>query len=626
VESFAKPTLEECKAWRDTLDGEWGKLDSLMQESEDLYFQNFEIETHNEVEPVKTGSAPADADDAIDALSPQDLQIQVRPSRDKDKYKEQAETLTRWAKAITANWRRRRDPLRTLASDQVIRGLAVARIMLDRSRLPRDKDHDGWNITRRGQCPIVFQRRNPRHVRWRTDDEGNLLAVTESYQTTALEAKLAFGAYRAIETALKGKDPNDPVDVADIWVGDYRCLLVNDRPMFAGEGATGKHKGVLPHTYPTIPYVIAPFRELGFDDPDQRYRGLFFNTTQLYKMESNAVTMHLNMMRFNAYRTWIGWTADGHDIQMIPGTVEPIAKHRGEYLEAPNGPSTPPEVLQTAGMFSQLIQRNSVSGTGGETRSAEQVWALQGIRQAKLTSAGGSLSALWWEAMVLATWIADDMFGEPLILPVPGKDRNGVFLKEVRITPEIIDGYYEGFEVAFGRRLDPALLEQWKTLSMLAGNSFLPLDQAWLIGGVTDTPREFERALMRQAMERIPWMVEIGAANWAKEYFEPDSWQVRAIDNKLEESQGTGNQQKGSPGVPQGGQMEPTSGAMSQQPPPQGSPYPGPSGGSGGGGGGAPNSGGFGGQAGRNLNVPRMRRGGGRGMGGPPQPGGPTIG
>jgi hypothetical protein len=308
VESFAKPTLEECKAWRDTLDGEWGKLDSLMQESEDLYFQNFEIETHNEVEPVKTGSAPADADDAIDALSPQDLQIQVRPSRDKDKYKEQAETLTRWAKAITANWRRRRDPLRTLASDQVIRGLAVARVMLDRSRLPRDKDHDGWNITRRGQCPIVFQRRNPRHVRWRTDDEGNLLAVTESYQTTALEAKLAFGAYRAIETALKGKDPNDPVDVADIWVGDYRCLLVNDTPMFAGEGATGKHKGVLPHTYPTIPYVIAPFRELGFDDPDQRYRGLFFNTTQLYKMESNAVTMHLNMMRYNAYRTWIGWT------------------------------------------------------------------------------------------------------------------------------------------------------------------------------------------------------------------------------------------------------------------------------------------------------------------------------
>jgi hypothetical protein len=234
-------------------------------------------------------------------------------------------------------------------------------------------------------------------------------------------------------------------------------------------------------------------------------------------------------------------------------------------------------------MFSQLIQRNSVSGTGGETRSAEQVWALQGVRQAKLTAAGGSLSALWWEAMVLATWIADDMFGEPLILPVPGKDRNGVFLKEVRITPEIIDGYYEGFEVAFGRRLDPALLEQWKTLSMLAGNSFLPLDQAWLIGGVTDTPREFERALMRQAMERIPWMVEIGAANWAKEYFEPDSWQVRAIDNKLEESQGTGNQQKGSPGVPQGGQMEPTSGAMAQQPPPQGSPYPAPSGGSGGG-------------------------------------------
>src|SRR6185295_8919757 len=122
-------------------------------------------------------------------------------------------------------------------------------------------------------------------------------------------------------------------------------------------------------------------------------------------------------------------------------------------------------------------------------------------------------------------------------------------------------------------------------------------------------------------MERIPWMVEIGAANWAKQYFESDSWQVRAIDNKLEQSQGTGNQQHGAPGVPQGGQMEPTAGAMSQPPPPTGSPYP-PAGG----GGGAPNSRGFGGQAGQQMRPPKMRRGGGRGIGGPPQPSGPMIG
>jgi len=622
VAQFDKPTLEECKAWNDTLNGEWGKLDRLMDESEKLYFQDFDVETHSDAEPVRTGSAPADADDAVDALSPQDLQIQCRPVRDKDKYNDQAETLTRFAKAITATWRRRRDPLRVLAADQVIRGIAVARVMLDRNRLPRSREHDGWAVNRRGQCPVVFQRRNPRHVRWRTDDEGNLLAVTESYETTALEAKLAFGSYKGIETALKGKDPNDPISVADVWVGDYRCLMVNDEPMFDAD-TRGKYKGVLPHTYPTIPYVIAPFRELGFDDPDQRYRGLFFNTVQLYKMESAAVTMHLQMMRLNAWRTWIGWvTEPDREIKMTPGTVEMINKLRGEYLEAPNGPSTPPEVLQTAGMFNQLIQRNSVSGTGGETRSAEQVWALQGVRQAKLTAAGGSLAALWWESLVLATWIIDEMFDDSLILPLPGKNRDGIYLGEVRISPDIIDGYYEGYEVAFGRRLDPALLEQWKTLSVLAGNSFLPLEHAWLMGGVTDTPREFERALMRQAMERIPWMVEIGAANWAKQFFEEDAWQIRAIDNKLEQSQGAGNQQKGSPGVPQGGQMEPTSGGMSQPPPATGSPYPAP----GGGGGGGRPSGSFGGQAGRNLNIPRMRRGGGRGTGGPPQAAGPTIG
>src|SRR5579872_6072447 len=71
------PTFQQMLEWRDLLQSDWGasaadgtSLDDQVQAEEDLYFQRFAITAPDQQYAVRTGSAPADADAAIDALTP----------------------------------------------------------------------------------------------------------------------------------------------------------------------------------------------------------------------------------------------------------------------------------------------------------------------------------------------------------------------------------------------------------------------------------------------------------------------------------------------------------------------------------------------------------------------------
>ena len=80
-----QPTWEEVVYWRDHLVSRWGELDNAMEDEEDLYFQSFDVESPGGRLAVKTGSAPADADAAIDSLVPPDISVRVRPARARQK-------------------------------------------------------------------------------------------------------------------------------------------------------------------------------------------------------------------------------------------------------------------------------------------------------------------------------------------------------------------------------------------------------------------------------------------------------------------------------------------------------------------------------------------------------------
>jgi hypothetical protein len=581
------PTYEEVLYWRDHLVSEWGDLDEAMEDEEDLYFQTFDVESPGGRLAVKTGSAPADADAAIDSLVPPDISVRVRPARARQKYRNQADKLSRFGKALLHAWRKQKDVLRQIPTDMVIRRVGVFRVMVDRSLWPRKPEgleargpapeqeegesddefadrlgaweeadpEEIWEVRHRRKNPIVFQRRDPRVVRWREADDGELLVVVEHYQTSKTEAMHAFERYEDTSYILRGKLPDELVWVDDVWIGRYRCLILDDHPLF-GVGGTGPYRGIAEHGYPELPYVIAPFRELTFEDMERHYRGMLTNASGLYPIESNVLTMQVWMLAINAWRTYLGWTKDGRQLEIRPGQYIPIDQRIGEYLTMLEGKPVPDELLQTTSVVDQYIQRNGVAQgprSAEGTRSAQQLWAIQSMRTLKIESAKDALVRAITRALELAAMELEVCLQDRLTLPVPGKDRNGEDLGEVTIRPEDVDGYWDGWEVSLGRRLDPAILEQWKALQALQANKWIPHRTSIELSGATDNPQEWLDELVREAVDALPFVIEQVGLERVKNWFGEDSERFIALSQKLLEQQ----QQQRSPMQPGGGTQQP---------------------------------------------------------------------
>ncbi len=588
-----KPTLNEIKAWSARLDGEFGGLQTDQQWEDSVYNERWDMSVRENTAAVRTGSAPADLDSAVDSLTPSDLLIRVRPARNHKKYRDQADKLQKFAMALWHTWRSDKDRIRMAAFNMCLRRLAVGRVLIDETLWPispfdddlamgegesdegyaeRVEDWDSkrlqWEAKYRRRNPILLELRDPRTVRWREDaTTGELLIVCEKYQTSVLEARRAFGGYAATKKALFNKEDSDRIWVSDVWYGRYRCLLLDDEPLFPG--GDGEYKGVVEHPYSTIPYVIAPYREVPADDPSEKYRGMLTNAAGLYPIEAESVTMAIEIMRWFAWPGYIGHTNDGRDINFIPGQYNDIAKDRGEYLERVQGESFPPQLLDMASTMSALTQKNTVANTPMTgARSAQQLMAMNSEREKKLDAPRQSLQRFVARCTMLAAMELEQNLGGTLILPVPGHDRDGNDFGEVVIKPSDVDGYYEGFEINFSRRLDPAVLEVNKELMGMAQNNYISQRKALELGALVDNPQEELDELLDQATERQPWMVELLALKRAELYYGEDSWQYEIALQKFKEAHmpQQGPPGGGGPPAPPGGMGLPQMAAKPMQP------------------------------------------------------------
>lgn len=273
---LGQPTLQEIRQWRDELVGVWGlggntSISGSVAREEQLYFQAFDdYVTHwNGSKIIKTGSAPSDAEGAMDALIPSSIQVRCRPARRTETYRKLAEKRLRFAQGLLHSWRTPKDLLSLVVADQVVRRVGVGRVLWDQRLWPEHPDdwkamtaaeRTAWDIRHRNRSPITFEVRNPRYVGWHDLQDGTLLAVCEHYPVAAPEARVLFGRYPQARRILASyTSPGATVDVDDVWVGEYRCLMLANEPLFVGGmfGSTrGAHAGVVKSLYPEIPYVI----------------------------------------------------------------------------------------------------------------------------------------------------------------------------------------------------------------------------------------------------------------------------------------------------------------------------------------------------------------------------------
>lgn len=559
----ARPTLEEIRNWVSVLSNEWGpstvgdsypylsSMDVAIEREEATYFDQYALLAPVPELAVRTGSAASDANSAIDSIMPKAILVKVKPARDRDKYKQQARKLQYFGAAALAQWRRKKDVINALAADMVIRRVAIMRVMFDDRLWPAyqgpvpaagesDDDYVDWVVTHRRKFPIILERRDPRFVRWREYD-GDIAALVESYTTTAFEARLAWSNYPEVLRITKGMEPNESVLIHEVWVGQYRCILVNDEPIYPvnQKGKDRVSQGVAKHEYPCIPYLIAPFRELPFDAPVKRYRGMLSDSVSLYQNEAQTLSMNQHMLAINAWRTYIHWTKDGRKLRIIPGEAIPIDKRVGEYIEMLQGQPVPPELLTFVDVISHFLSRNSISGgpkTADATRSATQLWAVQAQRQMKIEGGISNLERALERALGLAVMIMETIIKEPVTLPVPGVDHEGNDLGEVTVKPEDINGYWDAFKVIFNRRLDPALLEQAKTLQVFQANKWMGKKTSWELSGLTDSPQEWEDELMLDGIDDLPFFKELLGLKKIEAEFGQDSDEYQLLFQKIQES------------------------------------------------------------------------------------------
>jgi hypothetical protein len=552
-EGDEKPDEWEFRNWADVLRQEFSGLRQEQGAEVDVYFQKFNVYTPqnplgpNPVEPVRSGSAPADANAAIDSLVPPKIIVKVKPAYRKKKYRDQATKLALFGNALLNAWREKSDVLKLTAANMVIRRVGVARVVYDPALFPpyaapdrhddesdadyEDRlasDRERFRIKKRKRVPIVFEVRDPTTVAWRTNNRGEFLVVAEQYETTALEALQTFRGFPAAKKYLQQfrENPDQRVTMKDVWYGKWRCMYLDDVSIFQGDGPNLSKDGVLPHGYPIIPYLVAAFRELPFEEPHNKYRGMLTEALGLYPAESNVLTMNVAILGWNAWRTWKGWTHDQKPIFVVPGTYIPLDQRKGEYLEMLEGTAVPPEVMDTASIFDQYIQRNGVAQgprTAEGTRSGQQLWAIQAMRAMKIENAKAGLAALTSMALGLAAMILEENVKEELTLPTDAKDKeSGEDLGVVTIGPSDIDGYYEGFRASFVQRLDPATIEQAKGLAALWGQKFMPWEEAVEESGMTDNPADWEAKIYREIAERSPIMADLMTLEHIRAYYDPD--------------------------------------------------------------------------------------------------------
>jgi hypothetical protein len=576
VVDIGRPTLSECRDWRDSLCGSFTTLDEGQSREEELYFQSYRVWTPKGRESVKTGSAPSDAEGAIDSLVPQQVQIRCRPARATDAWQKIVDKRVRFGRGLLHSWRNPRDQLRLIATDQVLRRVGVGRVLWDKRYWPdrpddwkrRTKaDQEAWETRHRTRCPLTFEARNPRYVRWMDSADGTLLAVVEHYPLVVADAKVTFAAYPKAQAILrKHSNVRETVWVDDLWVGDHRCLLLDDEPVFGT--ARGQYEGVMPSPYSEIPYVLFPYRELNFDSPGERYRGMFTNAGDLYRYESEMLGMVTEQTRWNGWRTWLGWWQGDDDIEMFPGKIIKLREHMHEYLRPLTGETFPPDLLAPIQMYDGYIGRNSVvtggPATGEQARSAQQAWAQMAMRQLKLEPAKSADQTGLAQAFRLATVIGSIFLDDDVLtLPLPGRDEQGNERGQVSIRAADLKDYADCYEVTFGSRPDPALIELNKSLMAFSQGGYMPIRTAIEMGGLTDVAQDWLDEMRRQKLENLPGQAELAALKQYENYYGRDSEEVLALKQLMQQQhqgQGGGPPQQGGPGIPQPGTSQPPGG------------------------------------------------------------------
>jgi len=330
-----KPTVEEIIQIRDKCKTHYAKLWELYKEDERFYELDFkaDLKIPNEFEndTVVLPTARDKVDSVVDHSDISDVRVYVNKKNASDTAKESAELLRKLALGIIhrTNVESTIAPQRTSAKHYWVHGLSVVKTTWDvdnwidrpvQKNNETENDYaariDEWRSESRGQFPISIQAINPACILPDPYTYGQLYVFETSKRMVYDAKRLPFRWKNP-----QNKAENDTVEYTEYWDRNYRCVLIDDEPVWKIGG------GVIKHKYDFIPYTLI---ESGLGNitqdgsPEKRFVGLLRYIKPILIAESAIYTMCNILVK---RETMKGGYITGGDA----GTLGQIKQEYGKY-------------------------------------------------------------------------------------------------------------------------------------------------------------------------------------------------------------------------------------------------------------------------------------------------------
>lgn len=537
-----KPTINEILTWRTQLASANQALASAARAEEELYFQQFTMSVPTDYPSVRTGSAPADVDQGVEAIQPSDwVGVTVTPAFDTDIWQTLADKRSMWLRSLLAYWREDVDVLNAALWGMFVHRRRFARIgILD---LPPELEKpltikasesadefmervNIWENRRNRHVPFTFELLPMGTVMTMEDARGGIEYLFEYYSRTVADLRRWYppDKYPAVARRLENRDLTEEVAFSSFWSADWRCAFIEDDPIL-NSTEKDEYKGLVPNDQGIVPFVEFFFRKLPVEELNRRYRGFLSNAGEMYMAESRLASQYLAITQRAAWPTTLTRFIKDRPFVVNPGGYFPLKP--GESVESYMGEGPLPQVGEAWDRIKYAIKQSSLGAAAGQSqpgvRSASMLAIMQGVDKNKVMPALRNLARGVERALTIVEVLLETkMAGRTVVLPILKPDQEGLdhprSSKVVALSDREIKGYYEK-TVDFGPRFGPDVLERAAALAQLVKDRFISRRTAWVLTPeLIQTVTSEEDQLYLEASEQHPMMVLAHAARRLQAY------------------------------------------------------------------------------------------------------------
>lgn len=444
--------IAEVQRLKSDLQSIWGNAHATMNEMLELYELEYALQTKEGFRPSRPPTGPRIVDTAADHILVSHEVITVKPRKNTQEGQAQADKLEPLYKAVADGWDRYEpDPvLKQLARNAFVFGLGVRKGPFWNDDIPdqlvREKgEHKKAFEQRREEreqervafLPFLSRSVDPRQVLFPVDSFPPPFVI-EVGRRTVRYIEETYGV------RLENHQDSDVVDWLEYWDKKRRFFLAGGVPVLP-ESGTVNVGGFIPYSFVFSGLGRTPAYAFGETlDPSVMARSLLFNVRHSIIEEAELTSALRAIIKTHGYPQYVLEEGAALRIHWEEGPAGNVVVPDGYKLTLLEMPKSLPDIYSRLQLIRQEIAEATFSGVleGQPPRGVEAGYPMALlITQAKMKF-GGLIENLRRARSQMLGNCARLMEALDESITVTARSPDGK-RKDVVVTPEDIDGYYE---------------------------------------------------------------------------------------------------------------------------------------------------------------------------------------